>query len=234
MTRWSLRGLFARVLPLLALCLASTSLVSAQQLGVQPPASSDVYYVVSLQPGPEGKDAGAYGIQPSTNFGAGEWYYAIGLPSYGMAYVKFDLSWLPADAVLDQAQLYLWAEYRDGTLTMEPVATDWDETTLNWSNRPAVVSPAIAVTYPISRGAPDGPCYWGCTGAFNVSDIVRAWMTGQVPNHGFRILGNTGSIGWMMASGDNLSHFRPMLWIQYDSNVPTTRSTWGKLKTLYR
>jgi len=228
MTRMSPRAAFACVLPLFATCLAAPFAASAQ-----PAAPAEIGTLV-LQPGPEGKDACAWLTYPADNFGAAQYFYSVGLPDRGRAFLQFDLSGLPAGATVTSAQIELWAEFRDGTLTFEPVASDWDEATLTWNNQPGVVSPALAVTYPISRGAPSGPCYWGCFLPFDVTPIVSAWAGGTIVNRGFRVVGNTPGIGWMMASSDCTSYPRPRLSITYDTDVPVAPVTWGRLKAMYR
>ncbi len=224
----------ARVLPFVLLSLVLSSVCLAQAgAGASPAATAGVGILV-LQPGSEGKDAGAYALSPTTNYGDLGWYYGIGLPGIGIGYLEFDLTDLPADAVVTSATLDLWAEYNDGTLSIDAINAPWDEATLTWSNRPSSVYPSLAVTYAISRGDPSGPCYWGCVQTFDVTGIVQAWATGAIPNRGFQIVGDTGSVGWLMASSDNTSNPRPRLWIQYDSQTPTARPSWGELKSYYR
>lgn len=186
------------------------------------------------QPGPEGKDACGWLTYPNTNYGADAYYYAIGLPDRGRAYLEFDLAGLPGDAQVLSARLELWAAYGNGDLTIEPVASAWNELTLTWNNMPGVVSPAIAVTYPVSRGTPSGDCYWGCTRSFDVTPIVSAWVNGTIAHHGFRVLANTANIGNLMASMDGTSYPRPKLSITFESATPAVRPSWGALKTLYR
>lgn len=218
--------------------LATTSLATAHRSpshaqSAAPVAAAGMDSLV-LQPGPEGKDACAWLTYPGTNYGAAEYYYAIGLPDRGLGFIEFDLSGLPGDASIVAARLHLWGAYHEGVLTLEPVATAWDELTLTWSNQPGVVSPAIASTTPVSRGLPSGDCYWGCVRSFDVTAIVAAWKSGTIANHGFRILGNTPGIGWMMASGDCASYPRPKLSITFESQTPAARASWGRLKAMYR
>lgn len=83
-------------------------------------------------------------------------------------------------------------------------------------------------------GLPSGDCYWGCARSFDVAPIVAAWVSGTVTNRGFRILGDTSNIGWMMASSDCLAYPRPKLSVTFESLTPAARSSWGALKSLYR
>ena len=51
---------------------------------------------------------------------------------------------------------------------------------------------------------------------------------------GLRILGNTGSVGWLMASSDNLSYPHPLLTVTYDDATASTPTSWGTIKSRYR
>jgi hypothetical protein len=218
---------------LIALSSLPTSHLAAQSRATAVPRTPGETGTLVLQPGAEGKDASVSSTNPSTNYGTAQWFYSIGLPA-GAGFVEFDLAAVPAGAVVTAAQLELWGEYRDGTVTLDAVSAGWDETTLTWATRPGTVSPSLALSYPVSRGAPSGPCYWGCTMSFDVTSIAHAWIEDGVANHGFRIVGDTPGIGWMMASSDNVSYPRPLLRVQYDVNTPVSGTSWGQLKTLYR
>lgn len=225
---------FAFVPALIALTVSLPVLAPPAPAQAPVPTSAAGVDSLVLQSGPGTRDAGAWLTYPDTNYGDSEYYYAIGLPGRGLAYIEFDLSALPGDAVVSSARLSLWGAYSDGTLTLEPVATEWDELTLTWNHQPGVVSPAIAVTAPIARGLPSGDCYWGCMRSFDVTPIVAAWVAGTIANHGFRILGDTPGIGWMMASADCAVYPRPKLSVTYDSSLPVARPSWGRLKAMYR
>jgi len=185
-----------------------------------------------LQPGPEGKDAWVDAGAPDTNHGDSEWFYGMGLLSSRAAFIEFDLSSLPAGSTVLSARITLWAEYRDGQIHFEPVASAWDEMSITWANQPTTLPPQVS--YPISRGEPDGPCYWGCSWPFDISSIVQYWASDPQSNFGLRVAANTGSIGWLMASSDNVTHPRPKLTVLYTGPDAVEATTWGKTKSLYR
>jgi hypothetical protein len=187
-----------------------------------------------LQPGPEGKDTGVYGLAPTTNYGAGEWFYGIGLPGYGAGLAQFDVSAVPPGALVTSATIALWAKYMDGQLTLSPLAESWDEMSATWVFQPAVASPSMDVTYPISRGAPTGPCWMGCVQSFDVTNIVQYWVDNPSLNRGLKIVGDTPGYGWLMASSDNLGSPRPLLTVEYDITAPSLATSWGSIKSRYR
>lgn len=183
-----------------------------------------------LQPGAEGKDAGVNGLSGgSTNYGDSEWFSGIGLVSYFAAFVEFDLSSIPAGTIINSATITLWAEYRDGQIYFKPVDSAWDEMSITWNDQPSTLSPEIS--YPISRGDPDGDCYWGCPWEFDITSIVQYWIDNS--NYGLRIVADTPGIGWMMASSDNLTHPRPILTVEY-SPLGVEQASWGLIKGYYR
>lgn len=226
---------FACVLALFALTSFTAAFPTASHAQAPPPAAAAGTDSLVLQPGPEGKDAYVDSWYPGQNYGAHNYFFGIGLPGVGRAFAEFDLSGLPADAVVTAATLSLWGRYMDGSISFDPAAAPWDEMTVNWSNQPAPVTPSLGVSYPISRGPVSGPCYMGCIQTFDVTGIVAAWVAGTVPNHGFRIFANTPGYGWMVASSDNATAGdRPRLSVRFESSTPAARTSWGRLKAMYR
>lgn len=183
-----------------------------------------------LQPGPEGKDAGVRGYSEYSgmNFGDAEWFYGIGIASMAAAFIEFDLSSIPAGSTINSAIITLWAAYQDGTIYFKPVLSPWDEMTITWDNQPATVP--NEVSYPISRGAPDGDCYWGCPWDFDITSIVQYWVDNS--NIGLMVYADTSS-GWLMASSDNLTRATPKLTVEYGT-VSVEQTSWGAIKRLYR
>lgn len=183
-----------------------------------------------LQPGPEGKDAVVNGLTGgSLNYGDSEWFNGIGLITYYAAFIEFDLSSIPAGSTIDSAIITLWARYYDGQIYFRPVISAWDEMSITWDNRPATLPPEVS--YPISRGAPDGPCYWGCSWDFDITSIVQYWIDNS--NFGLRVTADTPGIGWFMASSDNLTNPTPKLTVEYGT-VGVEQASWGAIKSLYR
>ncbi len=213
----------------LATLLVVPAATRAQDLAPPPPGTVRI----TLDPGPPGADSYVSSLSPGTNYGAGE-YYSAGL-SYYAAFCRFDLAGLVAtDSTVVQAQIALRGAYMGtGTLYLSPVASAWDEMTVTWNNQPAGI-PALQVGYPISRGTPSGPCYWGCVWAFDVTTIVQQWVAGVIPNHGFRITADTPGIGWRIESFESTVGAHPVLVVDYASVTPVTSRSWGSIKTIYR
>ncbi len=184
-----------------------------------------------LQPGSEGKDAGVgnmFGWE-GTNFGNEEWFSGIGIISYFAAFIEFDLSSIPAGSTINSAIITLWAEYRDGQIYFRPVTSAWDEMSITWNNQPSTLPPEVS--HPISRGEPDEDCYFGCPWNFDITSIVQYWIDNS--NFGLRVTADTPTIGWMMASSDNLTRPTPKLTVDYGT-VGVEETSWGKIKNIYR
>ena len=204
---------------------------AASGFGVSVPRVSRADSLV-LQPGHEGKDSWVDAWDPNANHGDSAWFYGMGIVSSRAAYIEFDLSTLPAGSTVLSAIITLWAEYRDGYIYFQPVASAWDEMSITWANQPGTLPPQLS--YPISRGEPGGPCYWGCNWPFDITSIVQYWVGQPQSNFGLRVLAGTGNVGWLMASSDNDTHPRPRLVVYYTVSSAVEETTWGKAKSLYR
>jgi len=184
-----------------------------------------------LQPGPEGKDAGVGNLfgWEGTNFGDIEWFYGMGIISNFAAFIEFDLSAIPAGSTINSAIITLWAGYLDGQIYFRPVISAWDEMSITWDNQPSTLLPEVS--HPISRGDPSGPCYSGCSWDFDITSIVQYWIDNS--NFGLRVAADTATIGWLMASSDNLTKPTPKLTVEYGT-VGVEQGSWGAIKGLYR
>ena len=183
-----------------------------------------------LQPGSEGKDAGVNGLTGgSINYGDSEWFSGIGLILYYTAFIEFDLSSIPIGSTINSATITLWARYYDGQIFFSPVISAWEEMSVTYDNQPSTTPPEVS--YPISRGLPEGPCYWGCTWDFDITPVIQYCIDNS--NLGLRVAANTPGIGWLMASSDNLTYPKPKLTVDF-STVAIGQTTWGAIKCLYR
>jgi hypothetical protein len=98
-------------------------------------------------------------------------------------YIKFDLSEIPANAVIFGANLYLY-KYSGSTgvaMNVHRVLSGWEENTINWNNKPSY-EPA----YTDRRASPsnDNWMFW------NVTRDVRGFVDGSYSNHGWYIKHN--------------------------------------------
>ena len=97
------------------------------------------------------------------------------------AYLKFDLSAIPAGATITSANLSLYATGLPATprvLAARKVTSNWAENTLTWKNRPGLSSAATAAT-----GTPAAPDWMD----WDVKADVQAIVSGAA-NYGWAIL----------------------------------------------
>ena len=125
------------------------------------------------------QDAYVNGKQPANNFGSAS---SIVIHNYGpkIGLVQFDVSSL-GDTEIDSAVLRfrLNSLKRDGTINLQPLAAGWQDTTLTYANEPAH-APTAATAF-LSTSA------IGSVVSVDITDIVKNWHSGTLPNHGLRI-----------------------------------------------
>jgi plastocyanin len=125
-------------------------------------------------------------------------------------FVRFDLSVLPPDAVIEAAQLQLHITIANGApldLEVGRPEGDWSETStppMNWSNQPTITwgGPVTTVT---SSGVVQWP----------VKALVTDWQNGTRPNYGLVLHGINGSGGTVEADTKDGSGVPPKLVITY-------------------
>ncbi|WP_020059920.1 DNRLRE domain-containing protein [Bacillus sp. 123MFChir2] len=98
---------------------------------------------------------------------------------YNFAYMKPELSSLNG-AIVHDAQFYAYASWHyygnnPNEVWLDEVKGDWDYITMNWETKPW--SEEIAVTNV-------GRHQWA---QFNVTNTVKAWVSGERPNYGFKL-----------------------------------------------
>lgn len=179
------------------------------------------------------KDNQITGISPSTNYGS-----STTLDSYNgggivrRALFKFDLSGIPANAVITSASMELYTYFiatANTPVKAHRLTADWDEGTSNaasgvsnWTQRLASPSanwataggdydptPAASLT---TNGTTAG------TYSFNVKNLVQNWVDGTYPNHGVILLNDPGYLGvsWRSKEWGTASQ-RPNLRIKYSA-----------------
>ena len=129
--------------------------------------------------------------QPGANFG-GDASLHVGQavdPTTGQlgerqTLAQFDLSGLPAGAIIVNATLQLYQTAASGSdayqIRPDAALASWQEAAVTWNNRPATGNqgdPAVTLDYA------SGWKQW------DVTQIVRAWHTGQTPNYGIALVG---------------------------------------------
>jgi Tfp pilus assembly protein PilX len=149
-------------------------------------------------------------------------------PGYDLTLLKFDLSAFPAGSVPLAATLSLYrtgGATGSGTLSMQRLRSNWVEGTganspqdgVNWSTSdgstpwtPGGDFHPVAVS---SIPYVSGTNFWD---AFDVTDLVMAWLSGRYPNQGLLISGSAGigSMKYVSSDYSNASQ-RPKLAISY-------------------
>jgi hypothetical protein len=142
-------------------------------------------------PAPIVQDSWIDANQPDANFG-GDTSLHVGLvmdPATGrlgerQTLVQFDLSGLPAGATIVTATLQLYQTAASGSdayqIRPDAALASWQEAAVTWNSRPATGNlgdPALTLDYA------SGWKQW------DVTQIVRAWQTGRMPNYGIVLVG---------------------------------------------
>jgi hypothetical protein len=174
---------------------------------------------VVLQPGSEGIDSYVcmtYGtnpaecIDPSNNHGSEEkLYVGFGAEPVFLSYIKFDLSSIPTDASISAATLNLYvAEEGEGSIFYGLAQTEWQETTLNWSNKPAISNIG---TISLTQNS------WTTV---NLVTEVRNWLNSSATNFGLGFDFGENDIPAAFYSSDySTAGYRPKLTVTYTANV---------------
>ena len=114
----------------------------------------------------DGQDAPVFQRSPSTNYGTSNdqisfaWTFS-GTPFLGKSYIKFDLSQVPSNAIITNAQLSLYhnssssssaGQAGTNSCELKEVTSNWAESTVTWNSQPTT-SNIGAVTIPTSTSA---------------------------------------------------------------------------------
>jgi len=120
--------------------------------------------------------------QPAVNFGGADYLRLLWLDAnadQAIAYLRFDLSAIPSNALISSAtlELYLQSASVDANFTLARVTSPWQEFNITWNNRPG------------STGLFDNPVHSATTGPkkWNALQPVADWVSGAFANYGFRI-----------------------------------------------
>ncbi|OGY23381.1 MAG: hypothetical protein A2172_04090 [Candidatus Woykebacteria bacterium RBG_13_40_15] len=166
-------------------------------------------------------------MSPSTNYGVANnslisgYFGATGNKQRSL--LKFDLSSLPKEAVINSASLSLYLISTSGDPSPDYLSTDiassaWTESGVTWNNAPGTLGTTT------TQHIPSNPLGWYI---FDVKNIVVEWVNNSIPNYGFRIRGpETGFWGRTFYSKEK-SGYKPVLTISYsvytmaDNQAPT-------------
>lgn len=138
---------------------------------------------LTLQPDlQEGKDAVVQNTMPGNNFGEDN-FSIVGNASSTMIlfYLQFDLSSIPEEAVITEANLSLYQNNfwgsQDFSIGLYRVYEPWEESTITWDNRPTI-SPQINSPQTVSSG------YTGWVTWEGLAELVEGWMREDFYNYG--------------------------------------------------
>ncbi|MBN2015237.1 DNRLRE domain-containing protein [Candidatus Dojkabacteria bacterium] len=145
--------------------------------------------------------------------------------SNSYAYIKFDLSMLSSQSIIESAYLevyqYVRSDYASGDylVNVAKVNQDWSEMNVNWNNKPDF-SGIYAQSW-ISGGAGqwfNPPQKY----TFDVTNLVREWVQG-ISNYGLVLYKDQGNVGgfWCTRNYNNSTCFessQPRLVVNYSAN----------------
>lgn len=175
------------------------------------------------------QDAGVYEYYPNNNYGSLD-YSSIGrwLDTWENTLIQFDLSSYMG-AIVESAYLRLYVEGNSGDFPPNIFNTinssAWDESTVTWSNKPAMDDWEFDLTPPSGVGT-----WW----VVDVSSKVQNWLNGT-SNYGFQLGQDTptGSNGFHVNTKEcSNPDYRPKLELNYHYAAIQSTSL-GSIKTLF-
>ncbi len=151
-----------------------------------------------------------YGSAPGLLVGLQGWASQFGVTS---SLLRFTLPPIPAGTILLRAQLLARISDDGGSpvnalVTVLRIGQTWSESGVTWNNSPAAED---AVASGIARGQ-------GTDTVWDVSQLIRDWYAGSVPNYGLMLTGN----GRYRAFASRHGAAPPRLLLTYVSALPCT------------
>lgn len=152
-------------------------------------------------------------LAPSRNYGDGDTLFVHNwAPTDGL--LKFDSSSITGDGIADaELSFRLTSLSMCGTIELHRVTSTWSEDTVTWLGRPSFdASPLASVMV--------CPADVGEFRSVDVSQLVRGWADGSVPNHGI-LLRAVGSIKAYIGSKEIGQHLSAQLNYQATGGATT-------------
>jgi len=161
----------------------SVNVVANETSYLNPPLTYASTQYITLQPGAEGKDTAVQNTTPAINYGdysyvcIGSWGGGTG---YVRWYIQFDLSSVPINAKITDADLSLYQYSGIGSTSFNiglyQVTSDWDENTIDWDPQP-ISSTDVEITNSVS---PAGATWE----SWDIDTLVQGWLDGTITNYG--------------------------------------------------
>ena len=173
---------------------------------------------IILQPGSEGKDNYVSGTLPDNNYGNSASFYVgtYAVSKYYRAYFQFDLSTIPVDARIVDADLNIYQYNSLGSgnfqIGLHKVTGNWEENTMTYNLQPTSSSETEAL-----RTVYTGSTTWR---SWDIDDLVQDWLDGSITNQGMLLKSTdetlSSSLGIRFYSSDyTTASERPKLEIDY-------------------
>jgi hypothetical protein len=159
----------------------AVTVVANETTYLNPPLVSAPEETKILQPGPEGIDSGIESVVPTNNYG-NLTYCDVGNSAITIrrTYIKFDLSTVPANAVVVDADLKLYHYGGPGTddftIGLYKVTSAWDESTITWN-----LQPTCSVDAETTSDITIGAITWE---SWDIDTLVHTWLDGSITNYG--------------------------------------------------
>jgi hypothetical protein len=158
----------------------AVTVVANETTHLNPPLVIASEETKTLQPGPEGIDSGIESKFPNDTYG-NLTYCDVGnnATTIRRTYIKFDLSTVPANAAVVDADLKLYHYNGSGTddftIGLYKVTSAWDESTITWNLQPTC-SVDAEITSNITAAIA-----WK---SWDIDTLVQAWLDGSITNYG--------------------------------------------------
>lgn len=136
---------------------------------------------------------------------------------YYRGLLKFDIDSLKPTYKIYDAKLYLYGNSASGSYSsfLNVITSSWVDTTVCWYNQPSTTT-----TYQISITSFTAAVY----NSFNITDIVKAWASGEYSNNGLMLLlQSTSRDASLKYNSSNAVSYRPYTIIVYSSSPPFSK-----------
>lgn len=199
--------------------------------------TSAQFYTIELQPGPEGKDAELWSINPDQNYGNSEKFVAMvwtfsNVYGIDIPIIDFDLSEIPSGAEILDARLNLYYYSNEPNYTphtgdnaayLSAIVSEWNEEEVTWNQMPEIT--AENQVY-LPQSVDPEQDYTD----IDVTSLIRTQFENPDQYFGLmlHLITDTPYASLMFASGDNEDpELRPKLVITYQGcTLPTSNFTY--------